>query len=121
MVKRAQAIVVGFDGSDGAKRALDRAADLVGYGTRLSVVHVVPPSAHANGSRLLDEARRRLNGRQVAAHTLERVGDPTAELIRASRELRAHLLVIGDGKRSTEGSVGARLIREAPCDVLVVR
>jgi nucleotide-binding universal stress UspA family protein len=121
MTGRAQTIVVGFDGSDGAKRALERAADLVGYGTSLAVVNVVPPSWQSNGHQLLDEARIRLNARYLTARTLERVGDPTAELLEAARELHADLLVIGDGKKPFDGSVGARLIHEAPCDVLVVR
>lgn len=117
MTGRARTILVGFDGSEGARRALDRAAELVGYGTSLSVVHVVP-SGHANGSLSLEEARRRLNDRLLSARTLERVGDPADELIRAAQELRADLLVIGD---SRDGSVRRRLVHDAPCDVLVVR
>jgi nucleotide-binding universal stress UspA family protein len=119
MPGRAQTIVVSFDGSDGAKRALDRAADLVGYGTRLAVVNVVPPSGHSNG--VLDEARLRLSVRHLAALTFERVGNPVAELIEAVHWLRAALLVIGDGEAPSNGSVRTRLIHEAPCDVLVVR
>lgn len=112
---------MGFDGSEGARRALDRAGDLVGYGTNLSVVHVVPSYGPLNGHSSLDEARTRLNDRLLPAHTLERHGDPAEELIRAAEELHADLLVIGDHRESNEESVGARLIREAPCDVLVVR
>lgn len=119
MAGRAQTIVVSFDGSDGAKRALDRAADLVGYGTRLAVVNVVPPSGHSNG--VLDEARLRLSLRHLTARTFERGGDPAAELIEAAHWLRADLLVIGDGERPSDGCVRTRLIHEAPCDVLVVR
>jgi nucleotide-binding universal stress UspA family protein len=121
MSGRAQTIVVGFDGSEGAKRALDRAADLVGYGTNLAVVHVVAPAGRSSGHRSLAEARTRLNSRLLAARALERTGDPAAELIRTARELHADLLVIGNGKNSSERSVSARLIDEAPCDVLVVR
>lgn len=119
MAGRAQTIVVGFDGSGAAQRALDRAADLVGYGTTLAVVNVVPPSGRSNG--VLDEARLRLSLRHLAARTFERVGDPAAELIEAAHWLRADFLVIGDSVRPSDGSVRARLIHEAPCDVLVVR
>ena len=120
MAGRAQTIVVGYDGSERAKRALDRAAELIGYGTSLAVVHVVPSSGNSNGDRRLDEARIRLNERLLSAQTVKRFGDPTEELIRAAQELRADLLVIGDAEKGP-GSVGARLIHEAPCDVLVVK
>ncbi|MEX2646247.1 MAG: universal stress protein, partial [Gaiellaceae bacterium] len=35
-------IVVGYDGSEPAQRALDRAAELAGYGTTVTVVSVAP-------------------------------------------------------------------------------
>jgi nucleotide-binding universal stress UspA family protein len=120
MAGKAQKILVGYDGSEGARRALDRAAELLGYGTSLSVVHVVPSYGSSNGHRFLDEARIRLNDRLLSAQTLERSGDPTEELVRAAQELHADLIVIGDGELGP-GSVGARLIRQAPCDVLVVK
>jgi nucleotide-binding universal stress UspA family protein len=119
MAGRAQTIVVGYDGSEGARRALDRAADLTGYGTSLAVVHVVPPSGTANGHHLV-EARLRLNDRLLSAYTVERFGDPAEELTQAALELRADLLVVGDGEVGSR-SVGARLVHEAPCDVLVVK
>jgi nucleotide-binding universal stress UspA family protein len=92
----------------------------MGYGASLAVVHVVPSSGNSNGYHLLDEARIRLNDRLLSARTVERYGDPTQELVRAAQELHADLLVIGDGDTGAR-SVGARLIHEAPCDVLVVR
>jgi nucleotide-binding universal stress UspA family protein len=113
-------IVVGYDGSEGARRALDRAAKLMGYGASLTVVHVVPSSGNSNGYHLLDEARTLLNDRLLSARTVERFGDPTQELVRAARELHADLLVIGDGETGPR-SVGARLIHDSPCDVLVVK
>ena len=40
MAPRPRRIMVGYDGSDAATRALDVAADLVGYGSTLEVVAV---------------------------------------------------------------------------------
>ena len=40
MAARARKIMVGYDGSDASTRALDVAADLVGYGSTLAVVTV---------------------------------------------------------------------------------
>jgi nucleotide-binding universal stress UspA family protein len=120
MAGRAQTIIVGYDGSEGARRALDRAAELMGYGGSLAVVYVVPSSGNANGYHLLDEARALLNDRLLSARTVERFGDPTQELVQAARELHADLLVIGDGETGPR-SVGTRLIHEAPCDVLIVK
>jgi nucleotide-binding universal stress UspA family protein len=116
MAGRAQTIVVGYDGSEGARRALDRAADLVGYGTDLAVVSVTATSGH--GRQPLDEARIRLHARHLAARSIERAGDPAAELVAAARTLNADLLVVGAGQN---GSVRMQLAREAPCDVLLVR
>jgi nucleotide-binding universal stress UspA family protein len=118
MTRRAQSIVVGYDGSEGAKRALDRAADLAGYGTSLVVVNVAALHAHSNGRDLLDEASVRLNSRLLVARTFKRVGDPAVELIQAAKEFRADLLVVGEGRNTR---ISIKLVHEAPCDVLVVR
>jgi nucleotide-binding universal stress UspA family protein len=118
MTGRAQTIVVGFNGSEAARRALDRAVNLVGYGTSLAVVNVESLYAGSNGREVLDEARMRLNSRQLAASTFRRVGEPAAELIEAAKELSADLLVVGEGSNAL---VSTKLVHEAPCDVLVVR
>ena len=53
VMARAKSIIVGYDGSDAGHRALDVAADLVGYGSTLAVVGI--PSDPIAGA-----ARRRL-------------------------------------------------------------
>jgi nucleotide-binding universal stress UspA family protein len=119
-------IVVGYDGTEAAGRALDRAAELAGYGSILTVVSV----AHAPGD--LDHSRQLLleaSDRLLLHHTFctidERVDDPADELIAAVQERDADLLVVGNGKtrieRALHGSVSTRLIHRAPCDVLVAR
>ena len=51
-LRQPKSIVVGFDGSQGARRALDAAAHLIGYGSTLTVVSV-DPSGEPTASREL--------------------------------------------------------------------
>jgi nucleotide-binding universal stress UspA family protein len=120
----AATIIVGYDGTEGARRALDRAASLSGYGSQLTVVSVArSPSEREHSSRLLLEASDHLLLSRTSAHLDERVGDPVDELIAAAREHHADLIVVGGGKtrleRALHGSVSSSLIHRAPCDVLV--
>lgn len=124
MAAQPRKILVGFDGSEPAQRALDRAADLAGYGSTLTVVCVV-----SNGERFqagpLDNAREHLVRRNVTATYLQPVGEAAAELVEAARTLDADVVVVGRRSRSLRrivlGSVSDRVVREAPCDVLVVQ
>lgn len=124
MSTKARRIVVGYDDSDAAGRALDRAAALAGYGSSLTVVNVVPHSAEHGD--VLDHAREHLLGRLVDASYVRAVGDPAAGLVETARALEADLVVVGrrEGhvfRRLVLGSVSAKVVRGAPCDVLVVR
>ena len=138
MAVRARNILVGYDGSEAAQRALDAAADLTGYGSSLSVVSVAarPENGSSDGSaasdggvparRLLSEARSLLLRRHVTARYLEPVGDPAEMLMETARELDADLIVVGRRdqnplRRLVLGSVSAKVLRWAECDVLVVR
>ena len=117
-------IVVGVDDSEPSQRALDRAADLAGYGSTLTVVSVARDGdRYAAGP--LEKAREQLLRRHVSATYLQPVGDPADELVDAARELEADLVVLGRRSRSLRrlvlGSVSDAVVRRAPCDVLVVR
>jgi nucleotide-binding universal stress UspA family protein len=121
-------IVVGYDGSDAAGRALDAAAALAGYGSTLSVVTVGRREGRNGGERtaVLDGARERLLSRHETANYLAPVGDPAEQLIETARELDADLLVVGRRdqgalQRLVLGSVSSKVVGGAPCDVLVVR
>ena len=118
MVALAKRILVGFDGSDSARRALDRAADLAGYGSSVTVVTVSTPSTNGDAGRLLVEAKEQLAARLIPSYALNPVGDPADELLKAASTLGADVIVIGT---QPNGSVGSRLLEHAPCDVLVVR
>lgn len=123
-------VLVGFDGSDAAKRALLLAVQLAGEGG-VTVANVAPalhlglpePAFAAEQESLLAEARRLLDGRDVA--TLAPVGDPADELVAAAKETGANLVVVGTSGhgavgRFLLGSVSLAVARGAPCSVLVV-
>lgn len=137
MALTAKNILVGYDGSDAAKLALETAADLAGYGSTITVATVsgprypevndeIPrPYPVPNGGRLLAEARNRLALRHVVARTIEPIGEPVDELVDQALRLDADLLVVGSrggaSGRVLLGSVSAGIVLRAPCDVLVVR
>jgi nucleotide-binding universal stress UspA family protein len=117
----AKRIIVGFDGSDEARRALDRAAELAGYGSTVTVVNVV---SAARAGRPLADARDHLAERHVRAEIVERAGEPAEALIDTATAEDADLLVVGrrnGGKPFALDSVVDRIVQDAPCDVLVVR
>lgn len=122
MSVRPRRIVVGYDGSEASRRALDAAADLVGYGSTLSVVTVRNGEVDHDVAR---DARAHLQHRHVAASYLEPVGEPAEQLVEAAQSVEADLVVVGrrnlNPVRALLGSVSARVVRRAPCDVLVVR
>jgi nucleotide-binding universal stress UspA family protein len=110
MAARSRRIVVGYDGSESSRRALDAAADLVGYGSTLSVVTV------RNGepaAEVVKEARARLHARHVEAQYHETAGEWDEQLLEKASELGADLVVVGQRDRN--------LVGRARCDVLVVR
>jgi len=131
-------IVVGYDGSDGAKRALDRAARLAG-GEPIAVVSVVEVHATSGrgpgGADRIEAAERRaeleeaagiLREKGLEVREVEGHGDPAGVIGEEAREAGADLIVVGThGRgalaRAVVGSVSTKLVHEAPCDVLVVR
>jgi nucleotide-binding universal stress UspA family protein len=120
---RPRRILVAYDASETARRALEAAADLAGYGSTLTVVSVADVE---DVDGVLDDARERLLSRHVTASYVSRSGDPAGELIGVCEEFQSDLIVVGRRRqralrRLVLGSVSARLVGQAPCDVLVVR
>jgi nucleotide-binding universal stress UspA family protein len=120
---RTRRILVGFNGSDASRRALDAAADLVGYGSTLAVVAVHVATADARDA--VDRARQQLVRRHVSARYLEQSGAPAEALADAARTLGADLIVVGRSRQTPASdsyeSVSTDVLRLASCDVLVVR
>ena len=128
-------ILVGYDGSEAARRALVHAAELVGRGGTLGVINVITTQAVSSrletvrdGERgqqrkLLQEAKMLLGEWEVQMTPVKAVGDPVTEIRAAAEESGAGIVVVGRGsglRRLIHGSVSTRLVRQAPCDVLVV-
>jgi nucleotide-binding universal stress UspA family protein len=132
-------IVVGYDGSEGARRALERAARLDGDGEPVTVVsvHEVHVSAGRGPARVdeteraerdeeLAEATGILREHGVQARPVHGHGDPARAISEEAEATGADLIVVGThGRgafgRAMLGSVSSRLVHRAPCDVLVVR
>jgi nucleotide-binding universal stress UspA family protein len=128
-------ILVGYDGSEMARRALVHAAELVGRGGTVGVINVItvqPVSARIESlsdrersrqRKLLQEAKMVLGEWDVGMSPVKAVGDPATEIRAAAEESGAGIVVVGRGsgiRRLINGSVSTRLVRQAPCDVLVV-
>jgi nucleotide-binding universal stress UspA family protein len=131
-------IVVGFDGSDGSRQALARAADIADGATLavVSATHVegflggaispIDPAEAEARTNALAEARRYLEGRGLTGEFIEGNGNPGDVLVEEAKESGADLIVVGTrgrnaAKRLVLGSVSTNVVHHAPCDVLVVR
>jgi nucleotide-binding universal stress UspA family protein len=122
MAARSRVIVVGFDGSDVSQRALESAADLVGYGSTLTVVGLRNGVA-GQAETALAYARERLRRRGILASYLDPGGDAPEQLVAAADRLDADVIVLG--WRAWTGAPSQacvdRVLRDAQCDVLLVR
>ena len=128
-------MIVGYDGSEPAKRALEHAAELVGRHGSVSVIHVIKAQSvssrwvtvtdkeRAAQDRLLRESERVLAHRGVQAEFIAAAGDPAAEILAAAESIGAGVIVIGRRKRlrpRVVRSLSNILVRRAGIDVLVV-
>ena len=131
-------IVVGYDGSAAAKRALERAAALASDPSHVVVIAVAVPYPRSGitipANRDPEEFRRRaddldvargfLSSRGILAETLQARGNRAEVLVDASKD--ADLVIVGSAslnrlQRLVLGSVSSQVVRDAACDVLVVR
>ena len=136
-----QRIVVGFDGSEHARKALERAADIAD-GATVAVVSaanvqrllrdpsggaspVDPADAEAR-TQALAEAREYLEGRGIKGAYIEGHGNAADVIVQEAEESGADLVVVGTrglsaARRAIMGSVSTNVVHHAPCDVLGVR
>jgi nucleotide-binding universal stress UspA family protein len=135
--REARTVVVGYDGSGAAARALLRAAEAAGSDGGVVVVTADPPAdplaldpapgpTVEEPSELLEEAAALLDGYDGRVSARVEVAEPVEALAGVASEVDAALIVVGARgesfvARTLRGSVGERLIARAPCDLLVVR
>ena len=134
-------VVVGYDGSDSARRAVARGVRAAGPRGQVILV-AVEPRLHEYGivaeqlvepgdqpSQLLAEAHaiaaRTCSTAATDVRTVAREGNPADEILEAARAADADLIIVGrSGKnflaRAILGSVAVRVVKLAHCDVLVV-
>lgn len=132
-------IIVGFDGSEHARKALARAVEIAN-GATVAVVSAAGPQILLRGQGLspedpadaeartqaLAEAREYLDGKGVNAVYVEGHGHPADVIVQEAQESNADLVIVGTrghnaAQRVVMGSVSTTVVHNAPCDVLVVR
>jgi nucleotide-binding universal stress UspA family protein len=141
-----QTIVVGYDGSDAAERALQRAGEIAeAFSARLLVVSVLvpptvagpvapggtvplpepvqaPPQAEELARRQLERARMSLAGHKLESEYVVELGDPAERLLEVAD---ADLIVVGSREhgfleRLLGRSVDEAVARRSERDVLLV-
>jgi nucleotide-binding universal stress UspA family protein len=135
-----QKIVLGYDESEAAKLALERASTIAKvFGSKLvvtsvaPVVHSVgrsagpidstdPPAAHIEE---LNHAKTYLEGEGLQAELIPALGDPAETIAEVAKEHDADLIVVGTHEPSVIGrlfgqSVTEAVVHKVHCDVLIV-
>jgi nucleotide-binding universal stress UspA family protein len=136
MAEAKGSVLVAYDGSAVARRALEHAARLVGAGRVVSVINVVEAQSlssrletvsdaqRAKQDELLAEAERLLARREVGANLVRAAGDRSAEILAAAGAIDADVIVIGRNRHTAphlvHRSLSSTLSRRATADVLVV-
>ena len=134
-------ILLAFDGSAAARKALETTAELAGWsGAAVSVLGVVPPAISGTEwpealsgwdasdafADTIDAARRHLAERGVRAEALEVAGDPAHTIEQLADSSGCDTIVVGSRghgavRRLLEGSVSSHVATHAHETVLVVR
>jgi nucleotide-binding universal stress UspA family protein len=135
-------IAVGFDGSQGARRALEVAVNLARsakaelflvsieelprYPAAIDEVDDEQRSAERFFKEIQDEAVQQITGAGLVVHREIRPGHAAQLLPHYAMEVGADLLVIGHSGHSAIwgrllGTTADKVVEHAPCSVLVVR
>jgi universal stress protein A len=141
---RAKKILVSTDFSDNASQALPYANSYAQqFGAEVYLLHVIEKVSFMSDmkdvplalsdAQVQQQTRNELDalaakefGEAVPIRTLVRQGKPPEEIVAAANELNVDLIIISTQgrtglKRALLGSVAEKVIRHAPCPVLVVR
>ena len=134
-------ILVAYDGSEHADRALDRAADLAAkVGAELVVISAAEPTQRSGGfagtrdvnpsdieevHESLAQAQSRLQEKSLTARLVEAHGDAADMIVQVANEKDADVIVVGHrghnvAVRALIGSVSSKVISHTERDVLVV-
>lgn len=133
-------IVVGYDGTEPAQRALERAAELAeAFKSKVivtSVARVLATPGRATGgvdptdppeapTEELAQARSFLQQRGITAEYQPAVGDPADAISEVAERENADLIVVGTRElnmiqRLLGQSVSEAVVRHTDCDVLIV-
>lgn len=137
-------VLVPVDFSENAEAAVCYAGGLAAkFGAKLHLLHVVEPASFVNDLRNVpiaiddDEVARRAESelRVLVANTLKgraeakaavKQGKAYQEIVKAAKEVKADMIVISTHgytglKHTIMGSTAERVVRHAPCPVLVLR
>jgi nucleotide-binding universal stress UspA family protein len=131
-------ILIAYDGSTGARAALDRAAAIASPNSTVTVITVIPfeavgaspdpiePELRDWQWRALTEATALLEQRGIRGFIEAAAGNPAAVIMEVARTLNADVVVLGRGHdRRWRPSIKKRSIRRTlvqrlECDALVV-
>ncbi|MFQ5885532.1 MAG: universal stress protein [Thermoplasmata archaeon] len=131
-------ILVGYDGSEGAKKAIDRAVSMVKEGDQIVVVFVLPPTkieefegfdtdlTEERARGLLDEVVESLDRKGVPVTVSIKEGDVADEITKFGAELDCDLIVVGSYGLSKVGAfalgnVAEKVAKKSTRPVLLVR
>jgi nucleotide-binding universal stress UspA family protein len=141
-------IVVGTDGSETARKAVQQATELARQvGASISLVSAYEPVSNArmrdekrevpkdmewmvnpreDVEATLNEASEEVEGAGVKVETFAREGDAADAILDVAEEQNADLIVVGNkgmtgAKRFLLGSVPNKVSHHAPCSVLIIR
>ena len=131
-------ILVAYDGSDTAKKAIEHAINLMKPEDRLIIISVVPTSkitefadidpelSIARAQEVINELLAQMRERNINAIGVVKEGDIADEILKMGFELKCDLIVVGHkgiskiGKFQL-GSVADKVARYANRPVLIVR
>lgn len=116
-------IVLAYDGSPQAKKALRVCADFATHNARKMRVLVVGGEEDA---ALLEETRNYLQNRDINVEYTLRDGEPGAEIVSFAADCNAGIIIMGAYghnklRELVLGSTTSHTINHAPCPVLLIR